>query len=54
MSKRPESSEVKVFNDFVSNLTGFQKQLDEGFHHDGYLIDRLLTAIDISSIQDIL
>lgn len=52
MRKRPEVSEVQVFNDFVAALTGIQNQLDHDYHHDRYLRDSCLTAIDIPSSQE--
>lgn len=52
MRKRAEASEVQLFNDFVAALTRLQKQLDHDYHHYRYLRDRLVTDIDIHSIQE--
>lgn len=52
LRKNPNKSEVEVFNAVIAKLTGFQKQLDADYQRDRYLRDRLLTAIDIPSLQD--
>lgn len=51
MAKQPEESEVSVFRNFVARLVTLQKQLDRKYQGDGYLVDRLLSAVDIPSIQ---
>lgn len=52
MRKRPNATEVQVLTDFVATLQGLRKQLDESHHHDRYLRDRLLAAIDVPFLQD--
>lgn len=54
MRKKPESSEVQVFNDFIVTLTGLQKKLYIGYQHDRYLRDRQLTGICMPPIQEVL
>lgn len=51
MSDSPEELEVCVFRRFVAVLTSLQKQLDITYHDEKFLRDRLLTAVDIASIQ---
>lgn len=52
MRKNPELSEQEVFSTFTALLRTLQKQLDKKYHGDGYLVERLLTPVDITSIQD--
>lgn len=52
LSQKPEESEVAVFRTFVAELMSMQNQLDKSYHQDQFLRDRLLTAVDIPSIQN--
>lgn len=51
MSKRPYESEVAVFRWFVARFITLQKQIYSKYQGDGYLVDRLLTTVDIPEIQ---
>lgn len=51
MSRNPGESEVVVFRKFVSRLMSLQKELRPNYHSDDILRDRLLTALNIPSIQ---
>lgn len=51
MSKAPHESEVSVFRNFVARLMSLQKQLHPNYHSDEFIRDRLLTTVDIPSIQ---
>lgn len=44
-------SEVSVFRTFIAKLISLKKQLDPSCHNNNVLRDRLLTSIDILSIQ---
>lgn len=52
LRKRLNDAEVQVFSDFEETLQKLQKQLYSGYNHYQYLRDRLLTAIDVPSLQD--
>lgn len=51
LCEEPEKSEAEVFRKFVAKLMTLQNQLDTIYHTDQYLHDRLMTAINIPSIQ---
>lgn len=51
MTDEPEESEVEIFRKFVAKMISLQKQLDDVYHADHFLRDRLLTAVDIPKIQ---
>lgn len=51
MNREPEGSEIVIFRKFVVDLMALQQQLEESYHGDQYLCDRLLTAADIPHIQ---
>lgn len=42
---------VDVLRTFVARLMALHKQLDRNYHSDGFLRDRVLTAINIPSIK---
>ena len=50
--EKPEESEVTIFRSFVDKLMSLQYQLHEDYHTDRYLRDRLMTAVDIPSINE--
>lgn len=52
MKKRPNSAEGKGFNVFVATLPKLQKQLENDYQNDLYLRYRILTTIDIPSMQN--
>lgn len=54
MAEEPDESEVTIFRKFVAKLTSLQNQLDPTYQTDQFLRDRLLTAVDIPSIQSTL
>lgn len=54
MDKAPEQAEVDVFRTFVEKLTSIQQQLDSRYHCDHFLRDRLLTAVDLLTMQSAL
>lgn len=54
MRKIPNDPKVHVFNKFVAPRKGLQKKLYKDYHHDRYLRDRLITAIDFPAPQDTL
>ena len=51
MNEDPGESEATVFRKFTAALMSLQNQLDVTYHEDKFLRDRLLTAVDIPSIQ---
>ena len=51
MNEEPDESEVTIFRKFTASLMSLQNQLDDSYHDDQFLRDRLLTAVDIPSIQ---
>lgn len=51
MQKCREESEASLLRKFVARLVMFQIQLDYKYKGDGFLIDQLLTAVDIPIIQ---
>lgn len=51
MEEDPEESEIAVFRRFTANLMSLQRQLDSSYHTDQFIRDRLLTPVDISSLQ---
>lgn len=51
---RPTSSEVNVFDTFVTRLNSFYNQLDYAYDEYRYIIDRLFTAVYIPSIKTII
>lgn len=51
LSNNPDESKVYMFWKLLSKLVLLQKQLDSNYHHDRLLRHRLITAVDISSIQ---
>ena len=51
MNEDPKESEATVFRNFTASLMSLQNQLDDTYHDDKFLRDRLLTAVDIPSIQ---
>lgn len=50
-SESRTESEDSVFRNFEAQFRSLQKKLDKTYHTDIFLIDRLLTAVDIPSIQ---
>lgn len=51
MNRSPKESEVTVFRTFLAELMSLQHQLEESYHADKFLRDRLLTTVNISHIQ---
>lgn len=51
MQSTPTKSEVNSFRKFSERMMSIQRQLDATYHDDKYLLDRLLTAMDIPKIQ---
>lgn len=50
---RPNEAEVSVFRGFVTRMISIQKHLNNSYHGDRFLRDRLLTAVYIPSIKDL-
>lgn len=51
MAERPNNYESKVFRDLVAQLMSLQNKMYKTYDDDKTLRDRLLTDVDISSIQ---
>lgn len=52
MAERPAESGVSVFKSFVAKLMSLQQQLDTLYHSDGFLLDFLITAVDVTTIKN--
>lgn len=46
--------EIDVFKDFTDDLMSTQQQLHNTYHTERQLRDRLLTAVDVPSLQEII
>lgn len=55
MDRHPDQSRYDVFGTVVNKLTTFQQQLDDRYHGDHFVRDRLLKTLDIpmqASLRD--
>lgn len=51
MRKRPDEAELFVFRTFVSKLITLQKERDDNYQGEGFLLDKLLTAVYFPETQ---
>lgn len=51
LSENTDASVVEVFWEFVATLMSLLKQVDMSYHDDNFLRDRLITAVNMPSIQ---
>lgn len=51
MAQKPDESELSVFRAVIAKLITLQKQLDNKYQGNSLLIDELLSAVDITSMQ---
>lgn len=51
ISNELEESEISLFRKFVTKFRALQNSLDNNYHTNQFLRDRLLTSIDIPSIK---
>lgn len=45
--ERPEDSEMEIFPTFVARIVSIQKQMDQKYEGDGFIIEELMTAVEI-------